>query len=466
MVKRADGSLLPTLLLLISLLVLVLAAPACEVDEAGGGAKSDTTSDVSGDAAVDVAGDIAVDTNHPDGDEETSGDSSDPDVSDPDVSDPDVGDDSTETQDEPCPTDYMDADGEPCQHLGQVCSGGCESPCQFCNALTCEESGWVWMEAFPDPACDCPLNPETAEGERCVTAGQVCSEPCSDPCAECSVLTCVGEEWTWLEAGPAQGCDCPEDFMEADGEPCSNDGQVCGGDCVDPCQFCNRLICEGGLWSWMEIFPDPNCGEECPAEPPIGSSESCGAPRECDYGEECCCGSCHPSIVCHCGDSGGWGCYATDACMIPECPVGPGECRRNEDCDDDFGGSYCVPPGTPQACGMCQMPEDICALDSDCATGQVCSLENGQCFCEPAMVCIPACQADADCEAGERCDAGHCGPIPCAVATDCPKHHSCGAGDPAVCVRQSCQMDWDCGEGACVLGHCYDELGSCQLPVP
>jgi len=57
---------------------------------------------------------------------------------------------------------------------------------------------------------------------------------------------------------------------------------------------------------------------------------------------------------------------------------------------------------------------------------------------------------------------------PCAGDGDCPAHFTCPPGDPGArtCTRQSCAADSDCGTGDCVLGSCYDSLGSCVANAP
>lgn len=100
------------------------------------------------------------------------------------------------------------------------------------------------------------------------------------------------------------GVTCPPDFMAADGEPCPVDGQVCGGPCTNPCEFCSTLTCQGGTWSWMEAFPAPCDGEA-------------GATCTQDY-------DCLPSLRC-CYPCGIPGC--TNQCTAPEdgggCPMYP-----------------------------------------------------------------------------------------------------------------------------------------------
>lgn len=59
--------------------------------------------------------------------------------------------------------------------------------------------------------------------------------------------------------GGADSSECPTDFFEADGTPCSTEGQLCSDGADDPCGFGNSLICFGGEWQRQEAFPSP-CG--------------------------------------------------------------------------------------------------------------------------------------------------------------------------------------------------------------
>ena len=438
-----------SLLMTLTLVSLAFAlALACESDEGGGGGiqpKEDVAADAGGDVGVDGLQDTAAPT---------------------------------------CPEGFWDLEGEPCAEEGMSCGGeGCTGPCQPCAALICTNGIWERREAYPPPDCgdvvedvdadgqqdtdgggdDCAA---AVEGEACATDGLSCGgEHCTDPCSFCNIMACEGGVWVRYEAHPDPSCgECPDDFMSADGDPCLVEGQVCGGGCTDPCSFCNTLTCQDGTWIWMEIFPDPAC-EQCPAEAPIGE-EGCHAGLHCEWGEECCCGECHPSLVCDCVDGGMWGCYYTDACMIPECPPPEGKCHDHGDCDDM---ASCVPPYSPQMCGMCMEPVDTCANDADCGDdgSMVCETTTEGCLCSPASICVPACAADGDCLPGERCDDGHCVSIPCEGPADCPTYFTCPEGPLKLCERAACQWDMDCGsEGICVNGACYDTYGTCELPVP
>lgn len=85
------------------------------------------------------------------------------------------------------------------------------------------------------------------------------------------------------------------------------------------------LACSGGSNSNGNGTSDPGGSEDpgqdtpaaaCPAEPPIG--KKCTGSGTCEFGQECCCGDCHPSLVCTCTGEF-WGCWYTDACLGP-CP--------------------------------------------------------------------------------------------------------------------------------------------------
>jgi len=53
---------------------------------------------------------------------------------------------------------------------------------------------------------------------------------------------------------------------------------------------------------------------DCPKESPTWPYEPCIGNLTCNYGEECCCGKCHPSLVATCSQ-GQWRSYSTDACF-------------------------------------------------------------------------------------------------------------------------------------------------------
>eukprot|EP00497_Spongosphaera_streptacantha_P004176 TRINITY_DN5017_c1_g1_i1.p2 TRINITY_DN5017_c1_g1~~TRINITY_DN5017_c1_g1_i1.p2 ORF type:complete len:179 (-),score=21.21 TRINITY_DN5017_c1_g1_i1:51-515(-) len=87
-------------------------------------------------------------------------------------------------------------------------------------------------------------------------------------------------------------------------------------------------------------FPDfdPALEPGCPeSEPNLG--EACDTSEvgteTCEYGEECCCGTCHASMFYDC-DGGKWMGGATDACAEGICACDTlrnrGECKGRSDC--------------------------------------------------------------------------------------------------------------------------------------
>lgn len=262
--------------------------------------------------------------------------------------------------------------------------------------------------------------------------------------------------------------------------------------------------------AWKDVPPEvaqdvPPGG--CPADAPVGVSSGCAAEgQRCEYGQECCCGQCAPSLVCTC-QAGQWGCYYTDFCMIPGCPdvadvppgdlpgeasptdaaegadapdvppVEPGRCRTDADCDSGRTPSFCAPPDAPQTCGICFRPERTCGTDADCAStpeAPVCAPSRTPCLCEPGVgECMPRCDAAGTTQAcdpvTQQCDGatGLCVTRRCARPEDCPVNFRCGLdADPATCGRMACSWDPDCDVGWCVRGACYDQPGTCDFMKP
>ncbi|TNF28238.1 MAG: hypothetical protein EP329_18235 [Deltaproteobacteria bacterium] len=133
---------------------------------------------------------------------------------------------------------------------------------------------------------------------------------------------------------------------------CEIGQECCCGQCY-PSTVCD---CRDGAWACYatDACMIPGCGDTdepdvsdaqdvddvdepedvvgaCPASEPLG--DSCATDGlHCDYGQECCCGQCYPSISCTCA-GGTWACLATDACFSPSCPDGGGDTASGA-CDD------------------------------------------------------------------------------------------------------------------------------------
>lgn len=210
---------------------------------------------------------------------------------------------------------------------------------------------------------------------------------------------------------------CPADPIAAEGTACGVEGASCGSEhCTDPCQFCNILMCTGGVWQHLEAHPDPACFEDtscpgadcaeapdvdpdpqpdvftdsyCPgadcaeapdlvpdAEDPC-ANQGCGETPICgqDCGAECGCCGCSTGQT-FCGDyDGASALYAcADNCyvVVPCAPVlgcvdaGP----YGVECADDF-----------PTCDDVQAAYDHLTGDAGraCDTGEDCHIVSGQC---------------------------------------------------------------------------------------
>lgn len=264
-----------------------------------------------------------------------------------------------------------------------------------------------------------------------------------------------------------------------------------------------------------DAVPDAGLGR-CPAEAPI--SQTCADEGlRCEYGTECCCGQCYPSLVCEC-QGGHFGCYYTDACLIPGCPDAmdagdPGglDAATSEDAGtgQDAGlaiqcGSF--PPVFPVFDESCHHDEDCVVVfhQRDCCGTQVAwgiAASAKPAFDQAEEECraqYPACgcpAAPTEAEDGNihwdpekfavRCKSGACfsyveGSIPhCHDANDCDPGQIClapGEQPPCGICRQPgpvCVNDADCGLGqVCewVAGPCVCEpalqcVVRCDLPT-
>lgn len=107
-----------------------------------------------------------------------------------------------------CDPMNLPAEGSPCVTEGEICSPGCEDPCQFCNVLQCTSGTWQGLEVFPaqclscDDVCPFVLQAACAGGPPDL---QTCVDGCAANQAACTIafnqmLACIGTM-------PAFACD-------------------------------------------------------------------------------------------------------------------------------------------------------------------------------------------------------------------------------------------------------------------
>lgn len=277
-----------------------------------------------------------------------------------------------------------------------------------------------------DTGVDCGPRPDVACQTEGCPDGQECTwnpEACYASVCDCDAATqewvCMSDDcnagWSCLAADACEGANPSID--------CQDTGCPEGSACVPSDEMgCVPSSCgcgEDGFWVCTEDCGQPHvCAEvtsSCPAEPPVGGDCSAGEEAlECEWGEECCCGECYPSMVCSC-TNGSWACMATDACMRPSCVGSP--CTTDADCQS-MGG------GMPSVCadGLCVIAdEDQRGRCGEATERGMCdTLSSVQCeWVEPAGCvdemggpslgaagCFPygRCADDAECPAGYFCE--------------------------------------------------------------
>jgi len=381
---------------------------------------------------------------------------------------------------------------------------------------TCEERACT-----SSPTCEGVDPSETCLDAGCPT-GQRCQASTDESTCVPSSCDCTDGDWVCTrDCGqgyacvPDNGdaCDTPNPSLTCNDTGCS-EGLTCqavdDGTCVS-----STCFCEEGDWTCTDDCRQPfaclpdSVGANCPERDPLGSS--CDPDINtaiCDYGEECCCGSCSPSLVCDCSDNGEWSCSSTDACNIGSCEgrtcENDSDCQvfdleetsiecidnvcteTNSTCEGPDPSKTCEDTGCADGFG-CQAVDDGACVPSECACEEgrwTCTEDCGQPYaCLPDSVgtlcperdpfgttCDPALNT-MSCDYGEECCCGSCSPSLVCDCSDtgewtCYNTDACNIGS---CEGRACENDGDCQvfEGevnaiACLDNVCTSVAGRCE----
>ncbi len=394
-----------------------------------------------------------------------------------------------------CPT------GDLLSHAGEACSDAlsCSGGEVCCDDGTC----------FMTETCEC------IDGElQCVAAGVACPEPPStvcpdDPFADATIVyedgvSCeYGEECCCGQCSPSLVCsgtgeaglacvntdacfapdceqgltECPSEALTAQaGAQCSGDFSCEGEEvcCPDGATCAVTELCECVDGEFICLVADIACPEpvetQCPDDPFADSSVVYEDGLRCEYGEECCCGECSPSLVCTGTGEAGLACFNTDFCLAPQCEQGLTECpdgspsaQAGAECSGDFS---------------CEGPEFCCPDGTTCAVTEGCECSDGEFICWAADILCPepvetecpdqpfgdpnVTYADGLlCEYGQECCCGECHPsIQCfgtgqpglaclytdaCLAPSCPPPLTeCPDGKPGPFAGNACVGDFTC----------------------
>jgi len=176
--------------------------------------------------------------------------------------------------------------------------------------------------------------------------------------------------------------DTGEDVCER-WNPDRRNQQLCAA--LPCCHFNLNPLDPGFGLCWSDVGAGLCSAPECPVEEPeLGSPCAHPAGEQCSYGQECCCGECHPSKRMQCAE-GRWRGHFTDACFHPNCPTTGGSSTAAY-CALDPGHTMCLHSGPSSECaaktilrGMTQEGKDaILAKHNDLRRRVARGEESGQ----------------------------------------------------------------------------------------
>lgn len=337
----------------------------------------------------------------------------------------------------------------------------------------CVEGACYWKCDLPEPECrtaaDCadqiPVvkclgSWECVEGAcdyRCGILPTGCQADTDCPKGQhCELSTaCPGEPTSDPAAGvPCQTKGtCKVDVVNptcvtggCSGELCVPEGSDAGSDCVYLDWYDCLKLSQCGTFG-----ENGTCGWALTDEfEACMANRPCSAAWECSEGYACIEGTCRKDVV-------ATGCHSNEDCATGQhCSVSDGDCRTDPNCPEcDVCYGACVPDTTPTGC----------LGDADCKEGFTCLLTTNCPDCVYAEVpcqmaclvqgeCVPrtveGCQSDKDCPEGQSCLwTPGCRPCECPEdMPDCACSGECIPMDHGICtvVCDSTQPE-ACGNG-------------------
>ncbi len=328
---------------------------------------------------------------------------------------------------------------------GDPCDSGVQCQSSFCVDGSCCRTGSCPEGQFCNSGdCSPPSEPGT---------------PCTDD-QQCRIPFCVNDTCCETPSCPSgQRCDIPgfEGTCSAPSPPgtgCDNDEQCTTGHCLDQVccvtescpagQVCNVPGREG------TCLPRPTATRTPTVTP---TPQPAGAP--CANGAQCQSGNCVDGVCCSSAS-----CPTGQACRIfdsvgtcaPRKGVGQ-ECRTDSDCDSGnceagnpplCGGTRTATPTrtpTPRPAGF------PCDASSECATGFVCSSDEGVCCRFESCPAAQSCAVQG--RLGECTDRPTPTRTPTPEPTKVPTGISCDPDNPDACESGFCTDDVCCETDLC-----------------
>jgi len=348
--------------------------------------------------------------------------------------------------------DCSDTCGNGVVDQNETCDGDCPTSCDDGNA--CTQNILTGSAATCSAACSFPSITSCRNNDGCCPVG--CNSQNDNDCTACVPVTSCAD--LGANCGTINnGCSPVNCGSCSGGEIC--DGNRCvvntpttyvGAACASDGQCSSGLTCitqgsgvTGGY-----------CTRQCTQNSQCGAGAHCGQKNQ--DGTGICLKSC--SNTAECGRTS-YECFDADRAGLAECwPVGSGSAAIGAACShiatcSGGQGAFCLLPESGFYQGYCTKD---CSLDSDCGTGNHCSLF-GVCLKNSCTRTIGYANHDADDDGRLECWPAATGALP--VGASCNNLWECSGGSYGICLKESsglpggyCSVLCDPGQGSCHSG--------------